>query len=92
MDDDNLVMVLQEGEHYIHIDSTMEGPSCGLVPLMGEGPAFVETTGLKWNLDGTMPLAFGQFISTSNRIEKTVVSIQVKSANRIIYTHELHLV
>lgn len=63
-----------------------EGPTCGLIPL-GSPCDSITTTGLKWNLDGSLPLGFGDFISTSNRVMEPVVTIQ--SSHPIVFTAEL---
>jgi thiamine pyrophosphokinase len=51
-------------DHRIEPDCRFEGPGCGLVPLDGATTG-VQSTGLKWNLDG-VDLAFGSMISSSN--------------------------
>ena len=63
-----------------------EGPTCGLIPLGCRCESIV-TTGLKWDLDGTMPMEFGGLVSSSNRIMKPVVT--VFTSHPIIFTAEL---
>jgi thiamine pyrophosphokinase len=63
-----------------------EGPTCGLVPL-GCRCDSITTSGLKWDLDGTVPLEFGGLVSTSNRIMKEKVSIS--TSHPVIFTAEL---
>jgi thiamine pyrophosphokinase len=63
-----------------------EGPTCGLIPLGGPADC-VTTTGLRWNLDG-QPTAFGGLVSTSNRIERDVVT--VKASHPLVFTAEVH--
>eukprot|EP00956_Cyclotella_meneghiniana_P013760 scaffold20125_cov64-Cyclotella_meneghiniana.AAC.5 len=63
-----------------------EGPSCGLIPLGGRCDKVI-TTGLKWNLDGNMPLEFGGLVSSSNRIMNEVVTVETSSA--MIFTTEM---
>jgi thiamine pyrophosphokinase len=63
-----------------------EGPTCGLVPLGCRCESII-TNGLKWDLDGTMPLEFGGLVSTSNRIMKERVT--VTSSHPVIFTAEL---
>lgn len=65
-----------------------EGPTCGLIPL-GMRCDSITTTGLKWNLDGDLPLDFTQFISTSNRIMEPVVTIQ--SSHPIVFTADVRV-
>lgn len=67
--------------------STMvEGPTCGLIPLGGRCDS-ITTTGLKWDLDGTIPLEFGGLVSSSNRILQPVVTIQ--ASHPIVFTAEI---
>ena len=63
-----------------------EGPTCGLIPL-GTACERVETEGLKWNLDGTVPLEFGGLVSTSNRAEEDVLVI--KCSQPLVFTTEM---
>ena len=44
----SLTWVLSAGRHKIHVNERCIGQWCGLIPL-GQ-PAFVSTSGLKWNL------------------------------------------
>lgn len=71
-----------------HIPATGmgEGPTCGLIPL-GVPCQSITTTGLKWNLNGDVPLSFGDFISTSNRVIASTVSVH--ASHPIIFTAEL---
>ena len=63
-----------------------EGPTCGLIPIMGRCKSVV-TTGLKWNLDGSMPLEFGGLVSSSNHITDEVVTIETSSP--LLFTTEM---
>jgi len=63
-----------------------EGRTCGLIPFGGRCES-VTTTGLKWNLDGSIPLEFGGLFSTSNRIVEQVVTVQ--SSQPIVFTVEM---
>lgn len=63
-----------------------EGPSCGLIPL-GRRCEKVLTTGLKWNLNGDVPLEFGGLVSSSNRVMDGVVTVQTSSS--VIFTTEM---
>lgn len=63
-----------------------EGPSCGLIPLGGRCDAVV-TSGLKWNLNGEVPLEFGGLVSSSNRVMDAVVTVQTSSP--MIFTTEM---
>ena len=64
-----------------------EGPTCGLIPL-GQPCQSVTTSGLKWNLDGSTPLAFGGLVSTSNRI--VAPQVHVTCSHPLIFTVEVH--
>lgn len=76
-------------DHTIDQSSTLdigEGPTCGLIPL-GCRCDSVVTAGLKWDLDGTMPLEFGGLVSSSNRIMEP--SVKVLSSHPLVFTAEL---
>jgi len=63
-----------------------EGPTCGIIPL-GCRCDSVITSGLKWDLDGNVPLEFGGIVSSSNRIMKPIV--KVYASHPLIFTAEL---
>lgn len=63
-----------------------EGPTCGLIPIGGRCER-VYTTGLKWNLDGDMPLEFGGLVSSSNRVVEKVVT--VKASSPLLFSFEI---
>ena len=63
-----------------------EGPTCGLIPI-GCKCDGVETEGLKWNLDGSVPLEFGGLVSTSNRVEDDLVV--VRCLQPLVFTAEI---
>ena len=63
-----------------------EGPTCGLIPL-GCRCESVVTSGLKWDLDGTLPLEFGGLVSSSNRVMEPTV--KVFASHPLIFTAEL---
>eukprot|EP00250_Pteridium_aquilinum_P016012 c22892_g1_i1 orf=292-1146(+) len=63
--DQSMAFLLPKGyKHEIKIDSSVEGPYCGLLPL-GCPSLSTTTTGLKWDLNETS-MQFGGLISTSN--------------------------
>jgi thiamine pyrophosphokinase len=66
-----------------------EGPTCGLIPLGGRCDS-ITTTGLKWDLDGTVPLEFGGLVSSSNRILQPLVTIL--ASHPIVFTAEIVLI
>lgn len=63
-----------------------EGPTCGLIPLGGRVES-ITTSGLKWDLDGTMPLEFGGLVSTSNRMMQSIVTVE--SSHPVVFTAEV---
>lgn len=63
-----------------------EGPTCGLIPLMGPCKSVV-TTGLKWNLEGDTPIEFGGLVSSSNHVLDNVVTVE--SSSPMIFTTEM---
>ena len=44
-----LTCSLPQGEHIIHVDRQVLGPSCGMLPV-GIDSTMLTTEGLKWNL------------------------------------------
>lgn len=75
LSDESMTYLLsKEFSHTIHIDSSIEGPYCGLVPL-GAPSASTTTTGLKWNLEKT-PMKFGGLISVCNQPEKEIITVE----------------
>jgi len=63
-----------------------EGPTVGLIPIGCKCDSVV-TKGLKWDLDGNMPLEFGQLVSSSNRAMKP--TLEITSSHPFIFTAEL---
>ena len=63
-----------------------EGPTCGLIPIGGRCER-VYTSGLRWNLNGDMPLEFGGLVSSSNRIVEKVVT--VKTSSPLLFSFEI---
>lgn len=63
-----------------------EGPTCGLIPMLGRCEN-VTTTGLKWNLEGDMPLEFGGLVSSSNRAMSEVVTVETSTP--MVFTAEM---
>lgn len=75
LNDENMTYLLsKEFAHKIYINSSIQVPYCGLVPL-GAPSASTTTTGLKWNLEKT-PMEFGGLISVCNRPESDVVTVE----------------
>ncbi|CAN8070930.1 unnamed protein product [Agarophyton chilense] len=57
LDEKNGIVALPPGIHHVSINPSVEGPTCGLIPV-GRPVKQVHTQGLKWNVDG--PLSFGE--------------------------------
>lgn len=67
-----------------------DGGSCGLLPL--GGACSVVTTGLRWDLDGTVPLAFGGLVSSSNAVKENqsgYVDVIVETDAPLVWTVSL---
>lgn len=75
--------VLHETKQIGHVG---EGPTCGLVPLLGRCDRVV-TTGLQWNLTGEVPIEFGGLVSSSNRVNDEVVIVETSSP--MLFTTEM---
>lgn len=68
LSDDCLIQLLPGTEHHeIHIQSSVEGPHCGLIPI-GTPIGSTTTTGLQWDLSEYYRLSiFSQtFVTASN--------------------------
>lgn len=85
--DDSVAWVLPEGEHRIHINHAMLGPTCGLLPL-GVDSTILSTTGLRWNLTDTES-SFDGLVSTSNHLVPEEEFVWVKTSRPIWWTAEL---
>ncbi|CAJ2632032.1 unnamed protein product [Trifolium pratense] len=78
LSDDCLIHLLPKNHsHKIFIQSSVEGPHCGLVPI-GMPSGSSTTTGLKWDLNET-EMRFGGLVSTSNIIKGDIVTVQSDS-------------
>ena len=82
--DGNLTRLIPGGKAVIVPHRSVEGPTCGLIPLLG--PAVGTTTGLRWNLDNT-EMIIGGLISTSNILESN--EVRVESNADLLWTTEL---
>ncbi|RLM91912.1 hypothetical protein C2845_PM08G12890 [Panicum miliaceum] len=68
LSDDCLIRLLPKTHHHeLYIESSIEGPHCGLFPV-GAPSTNTTTTGLKWNLSESK-MRFGSMISTSNIVQ-----------------------
>ncbi|XVF80568.1 hypothetical protein PTKIN_Ptkin15bG0084300 [Pterospermum kingtungense] len=75
LSDDSLIHLLPRSHrHEIHIQTSVEGPHCGLIPL-GIPSRCSTTTGLQWNLNNT-EMRFGGLVSTSNLVTGEKVTVQ----------------
>ncbi|KAL8100961.1 thiamine pyrophosphokinase 1 isoform X2 [Apium graveolens] len=78
LSEDCLIQLLPSTYHHdIYIQSSVEGPHCGLIPI-GSPAASTTTTGLQWNLTNT-EMRFGGLISTSNIVKGEIVTVQSDS-------------
>ncbi|KAI3679035.1 hypothetical protein L6452_38342 [Arctium lappa] len=88
LSDDCLIQLLPSSRrHEIHIQSSVEGPHCGLIPI-GAPSGSSTTTGLKWDLDDT-EMRFGGLVSTSNIVEGETVTI--RSDSDLLWTISLRM-
>ncbi|KAB2015801.1 hypothetical protein ERO13_D08G052500v2 [Gossypium hirsutum] len=75
LSDDSLIYLLPRTHHHeIHIQTSVEGPHCGLIPI-GVPSRSSTTTGLQWNLNNT-EMRFGGLISSSNIVVGEKVTVQ----------------
>ncbi|XP_028775915.1 thiamine pyrophosphokinase 1-like [Neltuma alba] len=78
LSDDCLIHLLPMNYHHkIYIQSSVEGPHCGLIPI-GMPSRSSTTTGLQWDLNDT-EMKFGALVSTSNIVKGEVVTVQSDS-------------
>lgn len=82
--DGNLTRLVPAGRAVIRPNRALEGPTCGLIPLLG--PAVATTSGLRWNLDST-EMRIGGLVSTSNILEGE--EVLVESDVDLVWTTEL---
>ncbi|KAJ3101852.1 hypothetical protein HDU97_001026 [Phlyctochytrium planicorne] len=92
---DSIVTLLTpDFDHLIECERSIEGPTCGLIPI-GCSVANMETEGLKWNIDKSMPSSFGGMVSTSNAFAEPGVDgtafIRVKTDEKVLWTVECNL-
>ncbi|XP_011008044.1 PREDICTED: thiamine pyrophosphokinase 1-like isoform X2 [Populus euphratica] len=78
LSDDCLIYLLpRTHRHEIHIQSSVEGPHCGLIPI-GMTSVDTKTTGLQWDLTNT-EMRFGDLVSTSNLVQGEKITVQSSS-------------
>ncbi|KAI5981442.1 thiamine pyrophosphokinase Thi80 [Pisolithus marmoratus] len=85
--DDNISWVLNEGQHCIHIDHNILGPTCGLLPI-GVDSTILTTTGLRWNLT-VAESSFDGLISTSNHLVPEEFFVTINTSRPIWWCVEL---
>ncbi|KAF8322593.1 thiamine pyrophosphokinase [Clavulina sp. PMI_390] len=71
--EDSVAWVLDSGEHILHVDLSLLGPTCGLLPV-GVSKTRLTTEGLEWNLTDHESSMEG-LLSTSNHVIDDVVKI-----------------
>ncbi|CAL1398655.1 unnamed protein product [Linum trigynum] len=75
LSDECLIYLLPKTHrHEIHVNSSAEGPHCGLVP-MGMPSGRTTTTGLQWDLNDA-EMRFGGLVSTSNIVKAERVTVE----------------
>ncbi|KAL6613871.1 hypothetical protein ACP70R_036141 [Stipagrostis hirtigluma subsp. patula] len=84
-DDCSIILLPKTHTHEIHIERSVEGPHCGLIPI-GAPSTSTTTTGLRWNLANTS-MSYGGLVSTSNIVEEDIVT--VTSDSDLIWTISL---
>lgn len=85
--DDNIGWVLDSGKHEVHIDHSVLGPTCGLLPV-GVEKTLLTTSGLRWNLENHQS-SFDGLMSTSNHLVKAEEVVRIETSNPIWWTMEL---
>ncbi|KAI9596709.1 thiamine pyrophosphokinase [Syncephalis fuscata] len=88
MTEESVAFILDKGQHTIQVDSTIEGPTCGLLPI-GNSKVRLTTHGLQWDLDDA-DTSFGRLLSTSNAFKDKIISISTNAP--IVWTAELRIV
>lgn len=83
LSDDSLIHLLPRTHcHEIHIQTSVEGPHCGIIPL-GMPSRSSTTSGLQWDLNNT-EMRFGGLVSTSNLV--TGEKVTVESDTDLLWT------
>jgi len=81
---ESLAFLLPAGKHRIHVDPSLEGPVCGLLPLAGPCRS-VTTRGLRWDLQG-QEMAFGGLVSTSNEVQAGDGVVEIEASDPLVWT------
>ncbi|KAJ2863423.1 thiamine pyrophosphokinase [Coemansia erecta] len=69
----NLTFVVPSGKNKILVNKTVDGPTCGILPLAGQ--TTLTTRGLRWNLNNH-PSSFEGLMSTSNIIDDPEIYVE----------------
>jgi thiamine pyrophosphokinase len=78
LSDDCLIQLLPKTHrHEIQIQSSLQGPHCGLIPI-GTSSSKTTTTGLQWDLTDT-EMKFGGLVSTSNIVKGEKITVESDS-------------
>ncbi|KAF0690430.1 Aste57867_18162 [Aphanomyces stellatus] len=83
--DSTSATLLVPGKHTIRPNFSIEGRTCGLIPIGGPCESLT-TDGLKWNLSNDST-SFGGLVSTSNHVLGS--EIQVETSDPLVWTTEL---
>lgn len=85
-DDSNFSNWIFPGKTKIKTPQKLTTHVCGLIPLVK--PVSPITKGLRWDMDGTLELKMGEFISSSNEVGEGVKEILVEVKDPIFWTIE----
>ncbi|EMR08828.1 thiamine pyrophosphokinase [Pneumocystis murina B123] len=80
----NITFLLLQGINKIHLDLSILGPHCGLVPIGKK--CIVTTEGMKWNMKNQV-MEYGGLISTSNMVFENIII--VKTNEKVLFTIEI---
>jgi thiamine pyrophosphokinase len=83
---ESVAVLLPPGRNVVHVDTTAEDGTCGLIPLGGRCDR-VRTSGLRWDLDGQIALEFGGLVSSSNQV--TGSQVVVETTAPLLWTSNL---
>jgi thiamine pyrophosphokinase len=86
---ENVAILLSPGTHSIIPVKSVEGPTCGLLPLGGKVHS-ITTSGLQWDLQG-QSLEFGGLVSSSNCIRDDADEVLIETSDYVIWTNIINL-
>jgi thiamine pyrophosphokinase len=81
-------LLLGPGTHQLRLITSIEGPTCGLIPIAGPVDS-VDSTGLVWNIEGRR-LEWGKLVSSSNSLDpKAGGIVEVRISQTLLWTCSL---